>query len=89
MRSTQPRLYTWAIGSVATQTIRKFRLVGARMQRLIVGRVRRWLLEVPTGVRLSARNLWVAVSSAYGHQGMVGMAARRLTDSEHSRVGSR
>ncbi len=65
IRANQLRLWFSALAYLLVSTIRRLGLAGTKAARLTCGTIRKNLLKVGARVRVTARRIWIELSSAY------------------------
>jgi len=78
LRANQLRLLFSTLAYLLMNKLRKVTLVGTKLAEATCGTIRLQLFKIGAVVRVTARRVWVCLSSAYPLQELFGLAARRL-----------
>ena len=80
LRSNQLRLYFSSIAYCLMQALRRLGLRGTEMAKAQCQTIRLKLLKIGARLRVTARKVWVSMSSAYPYAGVFGQAFRNLEE---------
>lgn len=80
MKANQVRLWFSSVAYVLLAELRRLALAGTSMARAQCGTIRLRLLKIGARIEVTARRIWISMSSAYPHAELWRQALQRLRD---------